>query len=95
MRNDPVLPAAVITRQHTADGDEYFRAVTWELEPSERLLVGRFGSLQDANAAVPYRATRPVVADPRETWEDFKRRDEEQSIELARRQSEREKLYGP
>lgn len=61
MRNDPVLPAAIITRQQR-DGREYFRVVTWALERGERRLVGRYPTLDAANDAVNY--PRPSAATP-------------------------------
>ena len=61
MRDDPVLPAAIITRQQR-DRREYFRVVTWALEPGERRLVGRYATLEAANDAVSY--PRPQGATP-------------------------------
>lgn len=58
LRANPVLPAAIITRQH-AQGREYFRAVSWDLDPEERHLIGRYASLGEANDAVLLR-TRPL-----------------------------------
>ena len=53
MRGDPVLPAAIIPRQRAGER-EYFRAVTWDLDPARRLLIGRYPSLELANEAVLY-----------------------------------------
>jgi hypothetical protein len=63
MRNDPVLPKAIITRQ-TQDGREYYRVVTWDLDPAQRTLVGRYASLEEANAAVRYDLPAPSAALP-------------------------------
>lgn len=60
MRNDPVLPEAIITRQQTPDRREYFRAVTWDLDPRKRMLIGRYPDLQSADEAVNY----PVGPNP-------------------------------
>lgn len=54
MRDDPVLPAAIISRQRAREGVEYFRAVTWDLDPAKRLLIGRYASLGAADDAVRY-----------------------------------------
>ena len=69
MRLDPVLPAAIITRQKTAEGVEYFRAVTWELDPEKRLLIGRSASLGGADNLVLYKNPRPIVASPRDGYQ--------------------------
>jgi len=66
LRMDPCLPAAIITRQRTVDGREYFRAVTWDLEPDNRLLIGRSATLGGADNLVKYPVPRPPVASPRE-----------------------------
>lgn len=59
MRNDPVLPKAIIRRvtlRDTASGSttERFRVVTWALDSGERRLVGYFDDLAEANGAVLY-----------------------------------------
>jgi hypothetical protein len=57
MRNDPILPKAIIRRfVHTETGREYYRVVTWDLESKKRNLIGRYPSLEDANVAVLYDA---------------------------------------
>ena len=66
MRLDPVLPAAIITRQKNADGVEYFRAVTWDLNPENRLLIGRSATLSGADNLVRYPVPRPPVASPKD-----------------------------
>jgi len=52
LRADPVLPAAIITRQRTGDGLEYYRAVIWDRDPEARLLIGRSASLGGADNLV-------------------------------------------
>jgi len=69
MRLDPVLPAAIITRQKTAEGVEYFRAVTWDLDPENRLLIGRSATLGGADNFVLYNNPRPIVASPRDGYQ--------------------------
>jgi hypothetical protein len=64
MRNDPVLPAGVITRLRNPNGSEFFISVTWDLDPANRRLIGRYPTLQDADAAVRYSAQSPVVGAP-------------------------------
>jgi len=66
MRHDPVLPAAIITRQKTAEGVEYFRAVTWDLEPENRRLIGRNATLGGADNLVRYKVPQPPVASPKD-----------------------------
>jgi len=61
VRADPVLPAAIITRQRTAEGVEYFRAVTWDLDPEQRLLIGRSATLGGADNLVRYPQPTPPV----------------------------------
>ena len=60
MRNDPVLPAAVIQRLRDPRGQEFFVVVTWDLEPDGRRMIGRYGSLEDADSAVRYVVPAPI-----------------------------------
>ena len=95
MRTDPVLPAAVILRLRNPDGRDFFVTVTWELDPDGRRMVGRFGNLEEADAAVLYSHPNPVVADPRDDLASFEKRQEKQATELERQRTERATLYGP
>ena len=95
MRTDPVLPAAVILRLRNPDGRNFFVAVSWDLDPDERRMVGRFANLEEADGAVLYSHPNPVVADPRDDLASFEKRQEKQAIELERQRIERAKLYGP
>jgi hypothetical protein len=95
MRNDPVLPAAVIIRLRNPDGSEFFVAVRWDLYPEKRRLVGRFGSLREADASVLFQVPRPVVGAPEEEVASMRARQEEHAQRLEREQMERAKLYGP
>jgi hypothetical protein len=69
MRNDPVLPKAVIRlvsvreRRGGADGPpvDRYRVVTWALDSTDRLLVGYFATLAAANAAVRYDIPDPAT----------------------------------
>jgi hypothetical protein len=69
MRNDPVLPKAVIRlvtvrpRVNGLEGPpcERYRVVTWAPDSADRLLVGYFDSLQAANAAVRYDIPSPAT----------------------------------
>ncbi|PWB97053.1 hypothetical protein [Homoserinimonas hongtaonis] len=57
MRNDPVMPKAVIRRDRTfRDGkmSELFRVFRWDLDPQKRVQVSGHLTLEEANAAVPY-----------------------------------------
>jgi hypothetical protein len=94
MRNDPVLPAATIQRLRGPSGREFFIAVRWDLDTERRVMIGRYGTLQEADAAVLYERTVRVVADPREDLEALRQRQEQQAAELERQQAERAKLYG-
>ena len=73
MRNDPVLPAAIVTRQRTAEGAEYFRAVTWELDPEERLLIGRSATLGGADNLVRYPTPLPPVPSAHDVMDPVRR----------------------
>lgn len=55
VRNDPAIPKAIIRRfVHRDTGRDYYRVVTWDLDPEKRKLIGRYKSLDEANAAVLY-----------------------------------------
>lgn len=68
MRNDPVLPKAVIRlvtvreRRGTDEGPpcERYRVVTWAPDSADRLLVGYFDSLAEANAVVLFDIPDPT-----------------------------------
>ena len=60
MRNDPVLPAAVIQRLRDPRGQEFFVVVSWDLNPDGRRMIGRYGSLEDADSAVRYVVPAPI-----------------------------------
>ena len=95
MRDDPILPAAIITRQKMPDRREYFRSVTWELDPTARRLICRFATLQEADAAVRYRKVETVVPREGESTDQMRQRQEEHARELEARQAERRRDYGP
>ena len=60
MRNDPVLPAAVIQRLREPNGHEFFVVVTWDLDPDGRRMIGRYATLEDADSAVRYILPAPI-----------------------------------
>ena len=60
MRNDPVLPAAVIQRLRDPNGREFFVVVTWDLDPDGRRMIGRYATLVDADSAVRYVLPAPI-----------------------------------
>jgi hypothetical protein len=95
MRNDPVLPAAVILRLREPSGRDFFVTVTWDLEPANRHMVGRYWNLDDADHAVLYTVADPVVGRPNEEMKALRRREEEHARELERQQADRANLYGP
>jgi hypothetical protein len=95
MRNDPVLPAAIILRFRGSGRQEFFVTIRWDLESENRRMVGRYPTLQDADAAVLYDNAAPVVGAPLETIEQLHKREEQHALELERQQDERAKMYGP
>ena len=59
MRNDPVLPKAIIRRVWVVDSSTgqklmKFRAVSWDLDPKKRTLIGYYNDVGEANNAVRY-----------------------------------------
>ncbi len=53
MRHERTRPKALIRRfDANADHGTYFRVVTWAVRSSERKLIGRYASLELADAAV-------------------------------------------
>jgi hypothetical protein len=60
MRNSPVLPAAIIQRLRDPGGHEFFVVVSWDLEPDGRRMIGRFATIEDADAAVRYIVPAPI-----------------------------------
>jgi hypothetical protein len=95
MRDDPVLPAAIITRLRNPNRSECYISVTWDLEPANRRLIGRYPSLQEADAAVRYAVAAPVVGAPAENTRELRKRQDEQALQAERERSERARLYGP
>ena len=66
MRNDPVLPKAIIKRVQVIDRRtntrvEKYRAVTWDLDPSKRMLIGYFTDVGQANDAVLFDIPKNVT----------------------------------
>ena len=60
MRNDPVLPAAVIQRLRDPNGREFFVVVSWDLDPDGRRMIGRYATLEDADSSVRYVVPAPI-----------------------------------
>lgn len=69
MRNDPVLPKAIIrlvtVRQRVGDRlgppVERYRVVTWAPDSADRLLIGYYRTLGEANAAVRFDIPQPTT----------------------------------
>jgi len=64
VRNDPCVPKAIIrlvtlTPPNGGDQVRKYRLVTWELEPSDRKLIGYYDELHHANGAVLYDVPDP------------------------------------
>lgn len=62
IRNNPRLPAALIRRLHAGTELEHYRVVTFDIDPEKRQLIGRYRTLDAADAAVLY--TLPPAATP-------------------------------
>lgn len=54
VRNNPRFPKALIRRIDPGLPTAHYRVVTFELEPSQRLLLGRYRTLEAANDSVLY-----------------------------------------
>ncbi|QJU54309.1 hypothetical protein SCB71_14280 [Herbiconiux sp. KACC 21604] len=54
IRNDPTTPAALVRRMHPGTEFEHYRVVTFDIDPAERRLIGRFRTLEAADRAVRY-----------------------------------------
>ena len=53
MRNDPVIPKAVVLRVHHREGDRYL-LFRWDLDPQKRHLMNVVDSLERADELVLY-----------------------------------------
>lgn len=51
MRNEPSTPRAIV-RRFDEGGRSYYRAVSWALRSEDRVLIGRYASLEAADDAV-------------------------------------------
>ncbi|QJU52915.1 hypothetical protein SCB71_06225 [Herbiconiux sp. KACC 21604] len=54
IRNDPRVPAAVVRRMHAGTELEHYRVVTFDIDPENRRLVGRYRTLDAADRAVRF-----------------------------------------
>ncbi|WP_368499466.1 hypothetical protein [Herbiconiux sp. A18JL235] len=54
VRNDPCAPAALVRRMHPGTEVEHYRVVTFDIDPAERRLIGRFRTREAADRAVGY-----------------------------------------
>ncbi|TIH28602.1 hypothetical protein D4765_18405 [Subtercola vilae] len=54
IRNNPRYPKALIRRVDPDKPTEHYRVVTFDIDPSRRELLGRYGSLSAANDSVHY-----------------------------------------
>lgn len=74
MRQDPVLPKAIIRRVTVTDREskqrrEMYRSTTWDLDPAARVLIGYYDDLGTANESVLWdveipEARLPPMTDP-------------------------------
>lgn len=65
VRNNPRYPKALIRRIDPRLPTEHYRVVTFELDPSKRMLLGRYRTLEAANDSVLY--DTPVTNVPAHT----------------------------
>ncbi|WP_243063169.1 hypothetical protein [Humibacter sp. RRB41] len=63
MRNDPVVPKAVIQRVHHREGDRYL-LFRWDLDPKKRELMNVVDSLARADELVKYDVPAAGVPGP-------------------------------
>jgi hypothetical protein len=61
MRNDPVIPKAVIQRVHHREGDRYL-LFKWDIDPRKRQLMNVVDSLERADELVRYDIPRQDAA---------------------------------
>lgn len=54
MRNDPVLPKAIIRRFRQKTGGDLFHVVRWALDPAEQVIMATATSLERADELVLY-----------------------------------------
>lgn len=62
MRNDPVLPKAVIQRVHHRDGGDRYLVFRWDMDPAKRQLMNVCDSLEKANELVRFDPPAPDAA---------------------------------
>jgi hypothetical protein len=94
MREDPVLPAAVIRRVRHKGG-EFFLAIGWDLEPARRIMTGRFQSLQEADESIRYTGGNPVMPRPGESFSEVERRRQDHARQEEEARTLAAKNYGP
>lgn len=73
MREFPQHPKAIVHRVTATGGDERYLLMTWLPDPSKRRLVGIHGSLDEAEAAVPWPSPTPQNLPPNPSPEDHAR----------------------
>ena len=58
MRNDPVIPKAVIERRRDRGGADAYFVIAWDIDPLKRVLMSVQPSLERADALVRYDVPR-------------------------------------
>ncbi|HXH33350.1 MAG TPA: hypothetical protein VNJ54_02935 [Plantibacter sp.] len=58
MRNDPVIPKAVIERRRDKGGADVYFVIAWDIDPLKRVLMSVQPSLERADALVRYDVPR-------------------------------------
>lgn len=58
MRNDPVIPKAVIERRRDRGGADVYFVIAWDIDPQKRVLMSVQPSLERADALVRYDVPR-------------------------------------
>lgn len=54
IRSDPIIPKAGIQRLRDKDGVERYLLIKWDLDPTKRVLMGVYDSVERANNMVLY-----------------------------------------
>lgn len=54
MRNDPIIPKAVIRRYRDVNRGDVYLIIRWDLDPANRVLMASASDLQQANELVLY-----------------------------------------
>lgn len=59
MRNDPIVPKAVVRRFRDRLGKDLFILIRWDIDEEKRVLMGVYDSLERADALVRFDPPSP------------------------------------